>query len=331
MPPPAPSRQRAAVVCLRALAEALARLSPARAVALGAGLGRAWGRLGLPRVAVARVNLALAFPERPPAERERLLVESFADLGRRLVEVLLLASSRREALLATARVEGEEHLAAARAAHPSGGVLLVTAHLGTWELALPAMARRGLPMAVVERGTTSPALAELMADWRGVEHGVELLRMDERAALRVLGVLRAGRVLVVAMDQNAGRDEGVFAPFFGEPACTRSAPVTIAMQRGFALLPAFVVREGGGHVIRALPPIELEPAGEDGALARNVARVNAVLERQIRATPEQWLWAHRRFRTRPEQAPPVGYPRPAWRRLRRRLRGSGILRSGRKG
>lgn len=321
--------QRLAALALRLAAGLVARLPLDVATAAGAALGRGYARLGLPRVRDARLNLAIAFPERSPRAREELLLASFADLGRRLIEVAFLATPRRELLMERVRVEGEEHLVAARAAHPSGGVLLLTAHFGTWELALPAMARRGLPMAVVERGSANPAIAALMAGWRGVEQGVRLLRMDASAALGVLAALRGGRVLAVALDQNARRDEGVFAPFFGEPACTRSAPVLLAMKRGFALLPAFVLREGQSHVIRALPPIALEPPGDDeaAALARNVAAVNAVLEAQIRRAPAQWLWVHRRFRTRPEGLPPVGYGPSPRRWLRRRFHGRGALRS----
>ena len=127
------------------------------------------------------------------------------------------------------------------------------------------------------------------------------------------------------LDQNAHRDEGVFAPFFGRPASTRSAPARIAMARGFPVLPVFVFRVGqtSQHVIRISPALELEAGDasdrdDDIALSRNVAGMNRVIEEVVRRAPDHWLWAHRRFRTQPEGAPPV---------YRRRASSSGLRRT----
>lgn len=320
-------RHRLEVVLVHAASRVLAWPSLDAAVAFGAAVGKAYARAGLPRTGVARVNLRIAFPALDDAEREAILRDAFANMGRSLVEVLLLGSARRDELLSRVRVEGEANLRIAEAAHASAGVLVLTAHFGTWELAPASMARRGVALSVVERGSQNPTLAATMARWRGADEGVELLRMDAGAAFGVLAALRRGRKLVVALDQNAGREEGVFAPFLGEQACTRSVPAMLAMKRGYAVLPAFVVRDGTNarHVIQLLPPIAIEAAGDDEAeaLARNVAAMNRVIEAQIRASPQQWLWAHRRFRTRPAEAAPVGYPVSLRRRMHRAFSRSG--------
>ncbi len=139
-----------------------------------------------------------------------------------------------------------------------------------------------------------------------------------RAAIGVFRGLAKGRLVTLLLDQNAHRDEGVFAPFFGHLALTRSAPAGIAMNRGVPVLPVFVFRVGetARHVVKVCPPLEIEPDDEDpeGALARNVGRMNEAIETAIRAAPDHWLWPHRRFKTRPEGEPSL-YPRS--RHLRR--------------
>jgi KDO2-lipid IV(A) lauroyltransferase len=130
-----------------------------------------------------------------------------------------------------------------------------------------------------------------------------------RAAMGVFRALARGRLVCLLLDQNAHRDEGVFAPFFGELALTRSAPASLAMERGVPVLPVFVFRTGSSsrHVVRVFPHLELESGRSDreGALERNVAKMNEAIERAIRLAPDHWLWPHRRFKTRPEGALPI--------------------------
>lgn len=141
-----------------------------------------------------------------------------------------------------------------------------------------------------------------------------------RASAGVFRALSRGAAVAMLLDQNARTDEGVFAPFFGHLASTRSGPAQIAMSRGTPIVPVFIYRQGSGsrHVVRFEPPLCVEASGSDptGALVRNVARMNAVIEAIVRAEPEQWLWPHRRFKTRPPGEPSL-YERGA-RHLRRR-------------
>jgi KDO2-lipid IV(A) lauroyltransferase len=132
---------------------------------------------------------------------------------------------------------------------------------------------------------------------------VHEVKMGKSAGAGVLRALREGRKVALLLDQNARRDEGVFVPFFSLPACTRVAPAVIAMKRSLPVLPVFIHRQPDGchHVVRIQPPLEIEPPGVDpeAALDRNVARMTRVIEATIREAPEQWLWPHRRWRTRP--------------------------------
>ncbi len=307
------------------------RLPMDAVIALGAGIGRLWPRVGGPRTRRVREQLARSFPERDRAWVARCCEDVFVHLGRGLAELILLRGRHRAALLQRVELEGLEHLEAARRASATGGVLVMTGHLGNWELAAAKAASLGLPISVVYRGLRNPVLDETLRDLRGGGGGgpggpeaggtrpgedFEQLPMG-RAGLAVLRALRRGRFVLVLLDQNARRHEGVFVPFFGRPASTRFGPARIAERLGIPVIPAFIRRlpDGRHHRIRFEPAlaIEADPETGDGRagdgsreseiLRRNVARMTAVIEMQIRETPEQWIWTHRRWRTQPRDEP----------------------------
>ena len=306
-------------------------------LALGAAIGRLWHSVGGPRTRRVREQLERAFPERDRAWVARCCEEVFVHLGRGLAELVLLRGRHRTALLQRVEFEGLEHLEAARRASATGGVLVMTGHLGNWELAAARAASLGLPISVVYRGLRNPALDEALRGLRGgggvggvgpgrpggAEAGgtrpgedFEQLPMG-RAGLAVLRALRRGRFVLVLLDQNARRHEGVFVPFFGRPASTRFGPARIAEQLGIPVVPAFVRRlpDGRHHRIRFEPALAIEAdpetgdgRGDDGSreseiLRQNVARMTAAIETRIRETPEQWIWTHRRWRTQPRDEP----------------------------
>ena len=312
-------------------AQALIRLGrdrdPESALRLGARIGRRWVQWGGPRVAEARLNLELALPELARGEREAILRRSFENTGRSLAEVVLLHGQHRDELVARVRVEGIEHLEAARRSTPHGGAFILTGHFGSWELGGAVLASRGYPVTSVHRARGDRGLEELATRWREAS-GQEVVALGE-AGLGALRAVRRGRLVLMLVDQNARRREGVFAPFFGVPASTRFGPARLATRLGVPVVPAFLHRvgESGDHIGRIYPAVELErepdaSGAADVVLRENVARMNRVLEDVIRAEPEQWMWAHRRFRTRPPGEPPIYPARPgSWRWLRRSLRG----------
>lgn len=271
---------------------------------MAARWGRRVARWGGRVTDTARINIEIAFPEKAEQERQRMLSDAYANMGRVVAELALLQGPRRSSLLDSVRIEGLEHLAEAEAASPSGGVIVLTAHFGSWDLCAAALSSRGFPLSVVHRGFANPHLHSMITQLRvGDSPHLEQLQMGKRAVGGLLRSLREGRKLIVLADQNARPDEGVFVPFFSRLACTRYAPALIAMRRGVPILPAFVYRQGerAEHVVRIDPPLFIGDAdpGDPEALVDHVALMTRSIENAIRSAPDHWLWAQRRWKTRP--------------------------------
>lgn len=311
---------------LLALREALGRPRPTAALPLGARIGAMLGALLRDRARVARMNLAIAFPELPESERSRIARASFENLGRGAAEWMQIALRREDEALARVEVAGLEHVEEARRRSPRGGVIALSAHLGNWELAGAAAARRGLPVTLVYRAFANPHARRWVERWRR-RAGIELLELGA-AAPAALRALAAGRIVVMTLDQNARRREGVFVPFFGLPASTRAGPAWLAARTGVPVVPVFDSRVEGGpqHVVRFHPALELEEAppragrrpdaGLRAVLERNTARMTRAVEDAVRKAPEDWIWSHRRWKTRPPGEPRL-YPSRRGRRGRR--------------
>ncbi|MGH7311813.1 MAG: lysophospholipid acyltransferase family protein [Candidatus Rokuibacteriota bacterium] len=283
---------------------------------LAVALGRApWGvaswlgrRLGdlaylawLGRRRIALENLAQAFPELTAADRRALCRRSWQHLGLVFVELCALLSRPLDDLLSRITVEGREHLDRAMAAH--GRVLALSGHLGNWELLNVAHRVTPYPLAVVVRPLDSRWLNPLAERVR-LRTGVELI--DKRGALRpVLAALSRGGMVGILLDQNTARSEGVFVPFFGCPASTSRSVALLALRTGAPVVPIFARREGGGrHRIIVRPPLDAPKTGDrEAAVAELTGRCTEVIEAAIREAPEQWLWMHNRWRTRPAASP----------------------------
>lgn len=300
-----PLRGRLLALAARALV-GLVRLLPRQAALDVAGrLGRAYVRLGGPRTGVGRVNLRIAFPEWTESQRRSVLADSFANLARSFVELALLGREDAEQLRRLVSVEGLEHLEKARQQSETGGVIGLSGHFGSWELLAAAMVAHGLPVTLVERTRDNPQIEELVRSLRG-QGGSELFPRGS-AARSALRALREGKIFALLYDQNCSREEGVFVPFFGRLACTRSGPPRIAMHTGAPVLPVFAERLAGGarHRVRIHPALELLPAGDDreAAIRENARRMTRVIEEEIRRIPDHWIWGHRRWRTQPKGEP----------------------------
>lgn len=311
-------RELLLAVAITLAARLCERLPVDRVVALGARIGRIWLKLSGPRVQRVREQLALAFPESDPDTREAWTREVFIHLGRGLAELLILGGARRAALVDRVVIEGLEHLEAAESASRTGGVLIVTGHCGNWELGFARFSELGKPLSVVYRqrrsGAADRALRALRseggAEAPSVEHTdaaehVEQIMMGPKAGLRLARALEEGRKLLVLLDQNARASEGIFVSFFSRPACTRAGPIALAARRGHPVVPGFARRDPDGrtHRIRFHPALQLEsgPSDDEEVLRRNVQRVTAAIEQEIRAAPGQWIWTHRRWRTQPPE------------------------------
>jgi KDO2-lipid IV(A) lauroyltransferase len=196
-------------------------------------------------------------------------------------------------------VEGLDHVM--RVMDADGKAILISAHLGSWEL-LPLLNQfAGRPVTVVERPLDSEWLRPLAAAIRQ-KTGAEVL--DKRGALRgFLEALRRGDMVGVLVDQNASRREGLFVPFFGRPASTTKSIGLLAVRTDTAVLPAFIRRTAfGRHRLTIHPPIARPySADPETAVAELTARCTEAIEAAIRDVPEQWLWIHRRWRTQPSR------------------------------
>lgn len=268
--------------------------------ALGRGLGAVLWRLAGSRRRIARRNLALCFPERSEAEREALAREHFGWVGRSILERSLLMFASRRRLLRLMQIEGDLTLAE-RSDRP---VMWLVPHFVALEWVGPAlMLRQSRPALDVYQRQSNPVIDAALLRARG-RFGTNALVDRHEGARPVIKWIRQGYGFVNAPDMDFGRDGSAFVPFFGVPACTLLAPAKMAQSLDMLVLPLIVhIRPGGlGYTIKALPPLEGFPTGD--ALA-DTALLNRWVEAQVREQPAQYLWVHKRFKTRPEGEPPL--------------------------
>lgn len=259
-------------------------------------LGRIYARAleaAAPRLRrTALRNLELAYPEMDAAGRARIARGVFGSIGRMLVVFARLPRINRENIGRWIRYEGFEHFAAAQAR--GRGVLFATAHLGNWELSAFAHALMAEPMHVVARPLDNPLLDRLVERRRTLT-GNRVITKKE-AARPILSALRRNEAVGVLIDQNTAPEEGVFVNFFGVPACAGTGFARLAARSGALMVPGFALWSDaeGKYVLRFYPPLEAT-----GDAACDTARLQQALERVVREFPDQWLWVHRRWKTRP--------------------------------
>ncbi|HEV2647561.1 MAG TPA: lysophospholipid acyltransferase family protein [Acidobacteriaceae bacterium] len=277
-----------------------------RAVARSAGVAiasLAYKLLGRLRNAGLR-NLQLAFPQMTEAERIRLLRLEYRNLGWLLAEFCKMSGYTAASASRFIRYEGLDHYLAARGRRK--GVLVLTGHLGAWELSSFYHSLAGYPMGMVIRRLDNP-LVDRMVNRIRCMHGNRVLHKDDFAR-GLLASMRAGETVGILMDTNMTPPQGLFVPFFGVEACTASGLARVAAKTGAAVLPGFLVWEEAErqYVLRFYPELDLAATGDAEAdAAENTARFTAVLEGVIREYPSQWLWMHRRWKTRPPGEPPI--------------------------
>jgi KDO2-lipid IV(A) lauroyltransferase len=249
-------------------------------------------------------NLALAFPQMPESERAHILRLEYRNLGWLLAEFCQMSAYTPAFASTFIRYEGLDHYLAARAR--GKGVLVLTGHLGAWELSSFYHSLAGYPMGMVIRRLDNPLVDALVNRIRCL-HGNRVLHKDDFAR-SLLAAMREGATVGILMDTNMTPPQGVFVPFFGTPACTASGLARVALKTGAAVLPGFLLWEESEqqYVLRFYPELALASTGDPEAdTLDNTARFTAVLEDAIRQYPSQWLWMHRRWKTRPQGDPPL--------------------------
>ncbi len=270
----------------------LALLPFAWQVRIGAALGCLALRFSPHRCHVTRVNLDLCFPELDAGQRHTLLLKHFESLGIGMLETALSWWGAPGRLRPLTHIEGLEHLHAALA--HGKGVILLSAHFTTLEIGGRLLAQHA-PFHVMYREHKNPLFEAVMKRARERHYDKAIERSDIRGMLRSL---KDNHPVWYAPDQNYGREHSTFVPFFGIPASTITATSRLARMSGAAVVPFFQERlpGGAGYRLRLQPALENFP-GDD--LEQDTQRVNAVIEAEIRRVPEQYLWTHRRFKTRP--------------------------------
>ncbi len=258
-------------------------------------------------------NLQLAFPSRSLAEREAILASVYRNLGYQLAEFCQMSRYTAEQAGAFIRYQGLDHYLNARAR--GKGVLVLTGHIGAWELSSFYHSLAGYPMGMVIRRLDNPLVDRFVNHVRCL-HGNRVIHKDDFAR-GLIASMRAGETVGILMDTNMTPPQGVFVPFFDELACTASGLARVALKTGAAVVPGFLVlekspatnqqanegRNEGRYVLHFGEEVQLVDTGDAEADAiANTARFTAILEEAIREYPEQWLWMHRRWKTRPAGA-----------------------------
>jgi Kdo2-lipid IVA lauroyltransferase/acyltransferase len=243
-------------------------------------------------------NLELAFPEKSRAQRKKILRGVFISLGRQAAEVCRFPKYTRENVSKTVVYEGFENFE--RAVARGKGVLFLTGHLGAWELSAFAHSLYGHPLNIVMRPLDNPYLDRLTRQYRTM-HGNKAV--DKDFARGLIAAMRAGKTVGVLMDTNMIASQGVFVDFFGIPACTASGMARVALKTDAAVVPGFTIwdPELQKYRLRFDPAVKLVRSKDREAdVVANTALFTKVIEEYVRRYPDQWLWVHRRWKTRPE-------------------------------
>jgi KDO2-lipid IV(A) lauroyltransferase len=304
--PRSPVRDRLEYAVLRGVVAFLAALPLAVALRVGEFVALVAYMFDRPHRRIGMRNLGIAFPEKTFAERRRILRASFLNLGRMAVELAHLPRLSAAQLLDMVRFEDEAWWREAIEWERSTGVLILSGHFGNWELLVAAHGMRGHPVHLVHRAIANPLVDRWLHDLRA-RAGTQMIRKSG-AGRGVLRALHERALLVLPIDQNSTRGLGVFVDFFGLPASTNSGMARIALRTDAPIVPAFIVREGRSarHRVHVLPILQVERTGDfEDEVRRNTQRFTEVFQEMVRRYPEQWLWMHKRWKTRPTGTPRV--------------------------
>ena len=272
------------------------------ALFLGAKLGRCFycfsGRLRR----TGDRNLEVAFPDLSQSQRRSLLRGCFESLGRLLGVFSHFATANPQTLKQLIDCEGLEHIAAAQ--QSGRGVILFTGHVGAWELSSFALSLFGYPLSFLVRRIDNPKIESLI-EGRRTRLGNRTI--DKRSAAReMLQILQTGGTLGILVDLNTLDREGTFVDFFDVPASTTFVLAKLALRTEAAVLPVFAPwdHQRRRFLLKVEEPLGFERSGDDDEDVRRLTQLfTKVVEKYVRRYPDQWLWIHRRWKTRPPGEP----------------------------
>lgn len=283
----------------------LGRLPPATAMRVGQSVGKLAYLLAADLRKTGATNLRLAFPEKTDKERAALLRECFDGLGRQLGFFSQFPTRSSEHLQDLIELRGLENLEAAKATM-SSGLILFTAHLGAWELTSFGPSLFGHPFSFLVRRIDNPKIENLID---GVRTRFGNQTIDKLSAARsMLKMLRSRGVLGLLPDLNALDAEAIFVDFFGVPAATNFIIAKLALRTNSPIIPIFAPwsEEKQKYLLLIGTPISIEATGDEEHDVRELTtRLSQTIENAIRRYPGQWLWIHKRWKTRPKGEPAI--------------------------
>ena len=282
----------------RAILAATNALPAETAERIGARIAaRGWSPLRIRRHHVEE-HLRIAFPEQTQEWRDRVGAACYAHIGREMVAMMRLSQLSREQLLARTETVGLEE-AVARYRGSGSGVVIIGGHFGNWELGAAMIAARGYPVSMVAQRQSNLLFDRHLVAARQ-RLGIDVIERS-RASKLALRVLRNRGAVVFGADQNAGRS-GIFVPFFGKLASTHRGPALMAVRTNSPMFVALPIRLPSGSYRLTLDEVRTERTGDvDVDVQRLTEDFTARLEAAIRENPEQYLWHHRRWKTRPPE------------------------------
>ena len=291
---------------INALMSLLRALPKKASLSLGRTTARAAFRILGSRLRSGMQSLEIAFPEIPESERRKILKASVESIGLTVVEFANFLPANAEESRSIIEFDFEdEHFQVYRKAKSEGrGVIMPTAHIGNWELVLSGFSLQYEPIYFTARELDNPKIDEMFAQMRAKFGSRQFYKSD--SAKEVLKALKAGESVGVLPDVNVLPNEGVFVPFFGVTACTTSGVARLAIKTNALIFPMFAIWDNrkSKYIVHNGLPIEPANTGDREAdILSTTAAFTEEIEKIVRRFPEQWLWIHRRWKTRPPGEP----------------------------
>lgn len=268
---------------------------------------------------IVRRNLQFAYPDWSQDRIRQLSRRIFQNIGVTFLEMCHMAFFSREDVLGKVRIRGEENLL--NAANGTKGVIMITAHLGNWEMAaIFVCCYLQEPVVSVAKQLRPGVLDKCIQKYRSRFGNIIL---DKKGALPgMVRMLRQGKILGILIDQETRKSEGVKVDLFSKAAYTTPAAALLAQRYGYPVLPGFCIREAdGGLTLVVEPPLSLQKTANSRAdLQKNTQVMTDAIEKAIREYPEQWFWFHKRWKRHYPELYPEDLTRRRRRRKKRRAR-----------
>lgn len=238
-----------------------------------------------------------SLPEKSEKERRYILESMYRNLGMNIVEEFRLPHITEEELQRIIRWEGEQNARNVLAA--GKGMIVLSAHVGNWDILCTIAPKFDFPATIITKNIKNESLNRFWMESRS-RFGLKFVPAHN-SYRQCLAALRKNEIVGFILDQNMINTEGIFVDFFGKPACTSPGLAYMAAQSGAAVVPVFIVRgDNGVHTVKMLPAIPPPPDRKPGTISDYTQRYTKVIESAVREHPDQWIWIHRRWRTKPQ-------------------------------